>query len=216
MTNKLNVSELDVDKLVPNSWNTNVVSPENLEKIKASLNKFGMFRPVVVREHEGKFQIIGGQHRWQVAKQLGYTKIPAVNLGKIDEKTAKEIGLVDNGRYGEDDVLALGELLKELGDAEEIMSYMPFNDSELDSIFSASSIMLDEIGNDDTDIELPELVSSAKAVQTHQIMRFKVPMEDAEFVQKLIETTMRTQGFTEDDSLANAGNALVHLLKAIK
>ena len=47
-------------------------------------------------------------------------------------------------------------------------------------------------------------------------MRFKVPIEDAEFVTALIERTRKTQRFTDEDSLTNAGNALVHLLKGLR
>ena len=216
MTNNPQYQKLPIDSLVPNTWNTNVVPPENLEKIKASLTRFGMFRPIIVRENAGQLEIIGGYHRWTVAKEMGFEDVPVVNLGSIPDKTAKEIGLVDNGRYGEDDTLALADLLKELG-AEEVSLFMPYNDAELDTIFAAQNIMLDEIGADDSDLDIEDMVTErAKTVQTHQIMRFKVPVEDAEFVQKLIETTMRTQGFTEEDALSNAGNALIHMLKGLK
>lgn len=218
MTNNPQHLTLPIDSLVPNPWNTNVVTPENLEKIKESLNRFGMFRPILLRElPSGKLQIIGGYHRWTVAKEMGYTEVPAVNLGPIDEKKAKEIGLVDNGRYGEDDTLKLASLLKDLGGAENVSLFMPYSDAELDSIFMAENIALDEIGMDESGLELEEMVQqSSKAVQTHQIMRFKIPIEDSEYVTKLIESTMRTQNFTEEDALSNAGNALIHLLKNFK
>lgn len=220
MTKKLSVVEVPVSNLVPNSWNTNHVSAENEEKIKESLKRFGMFRPVITRERQDidQLEILGGQHRWQVAKKLGYETIPVVNLGFIDDKTAKEIGLVDNGRYGEDDAFQLAELLKELGDADEIMSFMPYTNDEFDNIFQSANIVLD-LDIDDGDEEINPLSMTDvlnKSVQTHQVMRFKVPVEDAEAIQKLIEVTMRAQNFTDEDSLANAGNALVHLLRNVK
>lgn len=63
--------------------------------------------------------------------------MPVINLGKISDKKAKEIGLVDNGRYGADDTLRLAELLEELGDMKELSSFMPYDSGELESIFSA-------------------------------------------------------------------------------
>ena len=47
---------------------------------------------------------------------------------------------------------------------------------------------------------------------TSQIMRFKVPIGDAPAIEKLIEATMKSQGFNGGDSLSNAGDALVYLL----
>lgn len=217
MTKQLQINNVNVNKLVPNSWNTNVVTPENEEKIKQSLTRFGFFRPVVVRElSNGTFEIIGGQHRWQVAKEMGLTEVPVISLGQIDDVRAKEIGLVDNGRYGHDDTLLLGDLLKELGADADIESFLPYTHDELENIFAASNISLDDLGLDDGE-DLPSLTDMAsKPAQTHQIMRFKVPVEDAESVQKGIESVMRSQGFVGDDSMTNAGNALVHIMKGFK
>ncbi len=212
----LRMEEAPIGLLKPNPWNTNIVTPENEEKIEASIKRFGLFRPVVARElADGSLEILGGEHRWTVAKRLGYTTIPVVNLGPIDDKKAKEIGLVDNGRYGEDDALALSELLKELGTTDEVLAFLPYSGDELESLFSTSSIALDDLDIPEDDGSVPDL-PAAKTVQTHQIMRFKVPVEDSDFVQRLIEQTMKSQGFTDDDSMSNAGHALVHLLKGIK
>lgn len=213
---KLQIDDVSVGNLKPNPWNTNIVTPQNEAKIENSLKRFGIFRPILVRTIEdGSLQILGGEHRWGVAKKLGHKTIPVINLGKISDERAKEIGLVDNGRYGEDDALALSELLKDLGNSDELLGFLPYSGDELDSIFSASSISLDDLDIPEDDGRTPEL-PSIKSVQTHQIMRFKIPVEDSEFIQRLIELTMKNQGFTQDDSMVNAGNALVHLLKDMK
>jgi ParB-like chromosome segregation protein Spo0J len=206
---------VDIDTLHPNSFNTNQVSPENEKKLEESLKRFGVYKPIVCRElNDDVLEIIGGEHRWKAAKKLGFKTVPVVNLGRVSDHKAKEIMLVDNGRYGEDDTLAMAELLKDLGNSDEIMSFMPISEEELETIFAAESIALDDL--DSSEDDLPDLSSITKKVQTHQIMRFKIPVEDAESIQRIIEATMKTQGFTAEDSLSNAGNALVHLLKSIK
>lgn len=213
---QIKMGEVDVSRLRPNPWNTNSVSPENELKLKASVERLGVFKPVIVRElDDGSLEILGGEHRWMTARELGHSTIPVVNLGVISDDRAKEIGLVDNGRYGEDDTLALAELLRGIDSSADIMAILPYNDDELSAIFSSTSIALDDLDKHDED--LPDLSSPlSKPLKTHQIMRFKVPVEDAEWVQKLVESTMNSQGFIEDDAMSNAGNALVHLLKAIK
>jgi ParB family chromosome partitioning protein len=204
----------DPASLKPNPWNTNVVSPDNEAKLDQSIRRLGMFKPVVARElADGSLQIIGGEHRAAAAVRLKLAKIPVINLGKIDDAKAKEIGLVDNGRYGADNTLQLAELLDSLGSADELASFMPYSEGDIASIFSSVNIALD-------DLDLPDVDDTAttspkeKPSQTHQIMRFKVPVEDIDDVTALIEKTMKVQKFTESDSLTNAGDALVYLLKA--
>jgi ParB-like chromosome segregation protein Spo0J len=206
----LSVEMMSPDDLKPNPWNTNVVSPDNETKLEESIKRFGMFKPVVVRvTPEGTLQIIGGEHRALAAKRLGMKSIPVVNLGPIDEKKAKEIGLVDNGRYGSDDTLQLAELLEGLGSVEELASYMPYGESDLASIFSSVNIALDDLDIPD-DEDLPA-APKEKPMQTHQVMRFKIPVGDVGKLTDLIERVMKTQKFTEGDSLENAGDALVYI-----
>lgn len=206
----------DPRKLRPNPWNTNVVDAANEAKLEESLKKFGMFKPVIVRElPTGELEILGGEHRAGAAVRLGIKDIPIMNLGPIPDAEAKKIGLVDNGRYGNDDSLQLAALLKELGDIDDLASFMPYSDQDFNNIMEAAEINLDDLE------ALPALDPSAaptpllSAPPTHTIMRFKVPIEDAERIGELINHVIKIQGLSGSDSLTNAGDALVHLLTGI-
>jgi hypothetical protein len=79
------------------------------------------------------------------------------------------------------------------------------------AIFASMDVALDDLELPDDEgkpLELP----AVKAAPTHQVMRFKVPLDDAPALTRLIERVMKEQGYTEDDSMTNAGNALVYLL----
>lgn len=206
----------DPRKLRPNPWNTNVVDAANEAKLEESLKKFGMFKPVIVRElPTGELEILGGEHRAGAAVRLGIKDIPIMNLGPVPDAEAKKIGLVDNGRYGNDDSLQLAALLKELGDIDDLASFMPYSDQDFNNIMEAAEINLDDLE------ALPALDPSAtpapllSAPPTHTIMRFKVPIEDAERIGELINHVIKVQGLSGSDSLTNAGDALVHLLTGI-
>lgn len=211
-TANISIENVAIDRLTANAYNVNVVSPENEAKIEESLRRNGFFKPVLTRELEdGTLEIIGGEHRWQAAKRLGYDTVPVINLGLITEERAKEVSLIDNGRYGHDDAYRLADLLGDLGNTDDLAAFLPYSSRELESIFTSVSISLD-------DLELPDDVESVslpaeKPVQTHSIVRFKVPIEDVATITDLIEQTMRTQKFSEEDSLTNAGNALVHIVQ---
>lgn len=206
--------EISIDRLQPNPWNTNIVPPENEAKLETSIKDLGFFRPIIVRTLEhGELEILGGQHRWQVAQRLGIKTVPVHNLGHVEDKLAKKISLADNARYGHDDTMSLADLLNEVGTKEEIAAFLPYTNDDLAAILTTSNVALD-------DLDLPGDQSSATLPQlptpTHQMMRFKVPVEDAAWVVAMIERVMKEQGFTTEDSQTNAGNALVFVFNAHK
>lgn len=203
--------------LTSNPWNTNSCSPELEKKLDASVSKLDMFKPIVVRTlADGTLQILGGQHRVESAIRVGLGKVPIFNLGTITDKKAKEIGLVDNARYGADDTVALARLLEELGSVEDITAFMPFSDADMSSIFSSMEIDLDSLDMTEEDLLPKTPEPSSTKLQTHQTMRFRVPTEDVQNVSDKLEKIMKLQGFDEKDSLINAGDALVWLLNRVE
>lgn len=206
-----------IDDLHPNPFNTNVVGPENQEKLDASIRRHGFFKPVVVREIEKDGiivrEIIGGEHRWDSARRLGMTQIPISNLGEISDDKAKEIMLADNARYGSDDTLMLAELMEGMDHVDEFTLFLPMIETDLKSIFAASNIALDAL---DVSEEEAETVDPAekpeKTVKTHTVMKFKVPVKDAEKITDYVTKIQTRHGYTTSDELSNAGDALVHIL----
>lgn len=207
----LSLVYVDIEQLAPNPWNTNrITDPANEEKLRESLKRLGAFKPITVRTlPNGGLEILGGEHRWKAAKQLGWKKVPVINVGAVDEKRAKEIGLVDNGRYGEDDSVAFATLLRELGN--DVLSIMPFAEADLAALAAVASVDLDDldkVGNE----QLPNLNDLKPAAST-QVMRFKVPIGDVAWLTTLVEQEMKRHGFKDEDALSNAGNAFVSLMK---
>lgn len=206
-------------ELRKNPWNTNIVSADNEAKIRESITRNGIFKPIIVRQVAGiaGYEIIGGEHRWEQAVELGHTEVPIVNLGLIDERRAKEIGIIDNARYGADDTVGLGDILKELGNVDEIQTFLPYGDTDLKLLFTAGDIDLDALDDDVTeldDVEAEEVEQevAAKPVKTHTVVRFKISLSDAERLTALIAKTQKTHGYTTEDDLTNAGDALIHIL----
>lgn len=205
--------KIDPNKLTFSPWNVNVVSPENMAKLKESVKRNGIFRPVVVRElPTGEYQVIAGEHTTQVARELGMETIDVYNLGLISDRKAKEISVIDNQHYGVEDSFGLGELLKEIGGNPE--EFLPFSEAELTQIFKNASIDLDSLElPDDVDL-IPDYdpeEAQTRARVDHQVMRFKVPIADAERVQRTVEAVIKRQGLKDRDSMLAAGMALVHM-----
>lgn len=213
--------ELDPTLVKSSPWNTNVVSHENEEKLRASIERHGMFKPILVREissfpgsRDIAYECIGGWHRNEQAVELGYTAVPAYNLGPISDEKAKEISLADNARYGVDDTLALSKLLEDL-DVGQLETVLPWTDVDIQAITASVAVSVDDLDLDEPtlpdDDEKPD-APAPKAPKTHQLLKFRVPLGDAQRISQLITETMREEGFTAADDLSNAGDALAFLL----
>jgi ParB-like chromosome segregation protein Spo0J len=220
MTSRIEIRYAAPATLLPNPWNSNVVGPEMEARLEESIRRMGFYKPIVVRElPDGSLQILGGEHRTRAAQRMGIAEVPYVNLGHIPDSQAKAIGLADNGRYGEDDALKLGEILKDLG-GEDVTKFLPYTEQDLAGIFAADSIDLDMLGLDDEEKgeeTIPTLEKPERPTITHALMRFKVPVEDQARVEAFISHVVKTNGFkAEEDSMVAAGMALVAIVSAAR
>lgn len=65
----------------------------NIDVIASSLEHNGQFRPIVANKRT--MQILGGNHTWHAAKQLGWSEI-AVVFVDVDDAAARRIVIADN------------------------------------------------------------------------------------------------------------------------
>ncbi len=213
------IAYVNPSELKFNPWNSNEVSPENMEKLKKSISDLGFNSSVVVRQVEithGEyfFQILGGQHRVMAAIELGFDSIPVINVGEISDAKAKTITLADNSRYGVDNSYKLSEILEELKlTTDDITKLLPLQEKDLQVMMKAIKIDLDTLEMPE-DIKHPIVEEKiTKPTKTHEIISFKLPLRDAELIRRMIETTIKEQdlddGCSEDKIVA--GNALSYI-----
>lgn len=206
---------VDPRSLIPAPWNPNRATPEDQLKLDASIERLGMFKPVICRElPDGSLQILGGHWRCDSAIRLGWDSIPVVNLGTVSDERAKEITLVDNGRYGQDDAGLLADLLKELGTPQELAAFMPYDMIQLEAIAAASRIDLDTLGLDEEDDPAPE--KKVKPPRTHEVMKFRVDVEDVGWIGDMVKAVVADEGLTDQDAMTAAGAALSILLNRLR
>ncbi len=67
----------------------------DLSDMVASIKEKGVLEPILVRRHEGKYQIIAGERRYQAAKLAGLRRIPCVEVD-VDTRGMLEISLIEN------------------------------------------------------------------------------------------------------------------------
>ena len=205
------------ESLIPNPWNTNHLTPEAELKLEISIARNDMFKPVLIRSLEdGTHQLLGGAHRAAAALRMGKPTIPAINLGVISDIKAKEISVIDNARYGYDDASALSALLEEIGSFSELASFMPFDVSQLDAMSAVRGVDIESIDLDNLDLDeesADPIETMTRAPKTHVVMRFKVPIDDQSVIESRIKRVISEQELSDSDSLVNAGDALVWLIR---
>ncbi|MFP8966914.1 ParB/RepB/Spo0J family partition protein [Pokkaliibacter sp. CJK22405] len=73
-----------------------VIEPEALEQLAASIRQQGIMQPVVVRPMgSGQFELIAGERRWRASQLAGLEKIPAL-VREVTDYDALILALVEN------------------------------------------------------------------------------------------------------------------------
>lgn len=88
----LRISDIEPNKAQPRK----LFDKEKLEELSSSIAEHGLLQPIIVRKTENsRYQIVSGERRWRASRMAGLTEVPVI-VKEIDDKTALEIGLIEN------------------------------------------------------------------------------------------------------------------------
>lgn len=88
--------KLPIEAIEPNPLQPRVVfDPERLGELAASIAANGIIQPLIVRLHDGRYQLIAGERRWRAAKLAGLAEVPVV-VQDIADRQLLEIALIEN------------------------------------------------------------------------------------------------------------------------
>ncbi len=68
---------------------------EALADLVASIREHGIIQPLVVREVDGRRELIAGERRWRAAQELGLTSVPVITRTATDLEVI-ELSLIEN------------------------------------------------------------------------------------------------------------------------
>jgi ParB family transcriptional regulator, chromosome partitioning protein len=89
-------STLPIDAIHPNPMQPRVVfQPERLEELAASIRANGIIQSLIVRHHQGQYQLIAGERRWRASKLAGLTDVPVV-VQEVADPLLLELALIEN------------------------------------------------------------------------------------------------------------------------
>ena len=67
----------------------------DLTELVASVREKGVLEPIIIRPHEGRFQIIAGERRYRAALEVELDEVPCIVRDASDEE-ALELALIEN------------------------------------------------------------------------------------------------------------------------
>ncbi|HEX8655756.1 MAG TPA: ParB/RepB/Spo0J family partition protein [Allosphingosinicella sp.] len=68
---------------------------EALAELAESIRARGVIQPIIVRPHDGRFQIVAGERRWRAAQKARLHEIPAI-VRDFDDAETLEVALIEN------------------------------------------------------------------------------------------------------------------------
>ena len=150
---------VNIDRLVPYQNNARTHSPEQINKLRASLREFGFINPVII---DRDFGVIAGHGRIAAARAEGITELPCVFADHLTEAQKKAYILADNRMAldaGWDEDMLRVEI-EALQGADFDLMLTGFDDKELADFFGTD----DDDAKDD-DFDLSSALEQASFVQ---------------------------------------------------
>ncbi len=150
MNEKITTSEfqlVDIDKLIPYVNNARTHSPEQINKLRASLREFGFVNPVII---DKDYNILVGHGRTKAAQAEGYKEVPCVFVEHMTEAQKKAYIIADNRMAldaGWNEELLEVEL-EALKGMDFDISLTGFDADELESL-----LRVDDVEEDDFDVD---------------------------------------------------------------
>lgn len=96
MNSDKNITNIDIDKIIPNRFQPRLIFDEKLlENLAASIEKHGIIQPLIVRPLNDKFEIIAGERRYKAACLCGLKTVPVI-IKQIPDSKSAELAVIEN------------------------------------------------------------------------------------------------------------------------
>ena len=196
---QLGVEYVDINLIKPFEKNPRTHTKEQVQQIVTSMMKFGWVNPILVDEN---YEIIAGHGRLLAGQELGYEKVPVLQLKHLtkDERLALLIAdnkIADNAGWDEE---LLQQAMEELNKGNFDLETLGFSNKELEKIkatFESEKIMA-ETEDVVPDVEPLQVVS--KIGDLWQLGEHKLLCGDSclpENYEKLMGNEKATMVFTD-------------------
>jgi ParB/RepB/Spo0J family partition protein len=197
MTSELKMVDIPVSHLVPNPWNPNVMTEEELLKEMASITEFGFVDPMTVRWYpeSGYYQIIDGEQRWTAAKRLKRESVPCIILEASDE-VAEQLTIILNDLRGKPNEERLAALVRDLSTRRSMLDLekvLPYKRERLAEMIAERKADFDWEA-----LKRPKVEAKPEETRKWVERIYRLPHEAAQVIDDAIAKVRSEEGITED------------------
>jgi ParB family transcriptional regulator, chromosome partitioning protein len=114
----MEIIELPIEVLKEAPWNVNQVDDSMMQRLRASIQKYGLVQNLVVRQVAGGYEVLSGNHRLKLLLELDVKKVPCVVVD-VNDAHARLLAQALNHVHGDDDLGLRAELIR------EVMNFLP-------------------------------------------------------------------------------------------
>lgn len=129
----MDIKLIGTEQIKPNNYNPNVVSAETWAKLRAEIAKKGLCEPIIVRKSGDAYEIVDGEHRWRICRELDLQEIPCI-VQDYDDNEAKIKTLQLNYLRGDVVPFKLAALIHGLNkeiSLEDLAQRLPYEEPQL-------------------------------------------------------------------------------------
>ena len=199
--------ELPVEVIEPAPWNSNEMDLAMRSRLRASLHRFGLVAPLVVRRTgNGRYETVGGAHRLNVIKEMG-ASIAACIVVDADDSEARLLSQALNHVAGRDNPGLRAQVVRDLLNAlpeAEVLSVLPDSAESLQALAS--------LGKEDLAAHLEAWEKAQAARLKH--LQFQLTESQLDVVDSAIKQALVRIDEADGSSPNRRGNALAVICAA--
>ncbi|MDG2004954.1 MAG: ParB/RepB/Spo0J family partition protein [Novosphingobium sp.] len=90
-----------------------------LEELAASITQRGVIQPVIVRESDGRYQLVAGERRWRAAQRAQLHQIPAL-IRDLSDRDVMALALIENLQREDLNPIEEARAFQRLADSERL------------------------------------------------------------------------------------------------
>jgi len=189
------VVQIHLDDIIPNRFQPREVFDERaLKELAVSIREHGVIQPIIVRNVNGKYEIIAGERRYKASALAGLTKIPAI-IRDLDDKESSKVALLENLQR------------KNLNPVEEARTYqkiLELDEMTQEELAKTMGKSQSAVANKIRLLSLPEDIQEAllkeKISERHARALLNVPDQNVqkELMEKVATTKMSVRALEEE------------------